>query len=104
MLQKKRKREKKKGCAGSKPDIVDPPYVREAGSVEDRHMLGPPKESPATKITCLQCYICGKQFQNNKVSIDAHYEVCDEVHQTPPDWDKYGVIYHPNLKRRCKSF
>ena len=100
------------GCVASKPDIIDPPYVREEGEDDmglyryslSKDLLGPPKESPATKITSLQCYICGKQFQNNKVSIDAHYEVCDEVHQTPPDWDKYGVIYHPNLKRRCKSF
>lgn len=107
------------GCVSSKPEVDPPPYQREAGSADrppeddmglyryslSKDLLGPPKESPATKITCLQCYICGKQFQNDKVSIEAHYVFCDEIHQTPHDWDKYGVVYdRPNkLKRRCRS-
>ena len=106
------------GCVSSKPEVDPPPYVREAGSADrppedmglyryslSKDLLGPPKESPATKITCLQCYICGKRIQNDKISIEAHYANCDEIHQTPPDWDKYGVVYHqPNqLKRRCRS-
>ncbi len=96
------------GCAASKPDVVDPPpYVRheERRSPNAERDIDIDMLSYATKIKCLQCYICGKKIQNDKISIDVHYVYCDEVHQTPPDWDKYGVVYDKptNLKRRCKT-
>ena len=90
------------GCTASKSEVVDPPpYVR-----EDRCSPNAEREglSYATNIKCLQCYICGKKIQNDKISIDVHYVFCDEVHQTPPDWDKYGIVYDkPRLKRRSKT-
>jgi len=85
------------GCFFSVHD--PPPYTRE--STDDSRTVA--NQEYRSEHIGLICLVCGKQIQNDYVSVEAHYVYCDEEFQTPPElksWQKLDAMTEYEIKQR----